>query len=126
MFSNLIKLLNDYVRHPNVFSKQVVQNLYDVSGAYPIIRVGGSTQNSAVYYPNQSEAIIAPFSATDADQPSHSFIGPAFMESFQQLPRGTRYIYGMHDYNGNRQIVRLTDANHYRTELLQAGERIAL
>lgn len=72
----------------------MVQNLYDISGAYPIFRVGGSTQNSAVYYPNQSEAIIAPFSSPADDQPSKSMLGPAFMESFRQLPAGTKYIYG--------------------------------
>ncbi|KAI0406616.1 hypothetical protein F4802DRAFT_606064 [Xylaria palmicola] len=85
--------------HPNLFSKQVVQNLYDVSGAYPIIRVGGSTQNSAVYYPNQSEALIAPFSSPAADQPSRSMLGPAFLQSFQQLPAGTKYIYGLNFFN---------------------------
>lgn len=82
------------VSNPNHFSKQVVQNLYDISGAYPIFRIGGSTQNSAVYYPNQTEAIIDPFDSVASDQPSRSMLGPAFMESFQQFPRGTKYIYG--------------------------------
>jgi hypothetical protein len=82
------------LRNPNLFSKQVVQNLYDISGAYPIIRVGGSTQNSAVYYQNQAVAIIDPFSSPSSDQPSYSKLGPAWMESFQQLPKGTQYIYG--------------------------------
>lgn len=72
----------------------MLQNLYDISGAYPIIRVGGSTQNAAVYYPNQTEAIIAPFSSVAADQPSHSFLGPSWLESFRQFPNGTQYIYG--------------------------------
>jgi hypothetical protein len=72
----------------------VVQNLFDISGAYPIFRVGGSTQNSAVYYPDQVEAIIAPFDSPASDQPSKSMLGPAFMESFKQLPKGTKYIYG--------------------------------
>ncbi len=94
---NSLTLL-DPSRDPNLFSKQVVQNLYDISGAYPIIRVGGSTQNSAVYFEHQTEAIIAPFSSPADDQPSHSYIGPAFMQSFQQLPAGTQYIYGKHGH----------------------------
>jgi len=81
-------------RNPNLFSKQAVQNLYDISGAYPIFRIGGSTQNSAVYYPNQSVAIIDPFISVASDQPSNSMLGPAWFESFQQFPKGTRYIYG--------------------------------
>jgi hypothetical protein len=72
----------------------VVQNLYDISGAYPIFRVGGSTQNSAVYYPNQTEAIIDPFNSVASDQPSKSMLGPAWMQSFRQFPKGTSYIYG--------------------------------
>ncbi|KAF7617386.1 hypothetical protein AFLA_005427 [Aspergillus flavus NRRL3357] len=77
----------------------MLQNLYDISGAYPIIRVGGSTQNAAVYYPNQTEAIIAPFSSVAADQPSHSFLGPSWLESFRQFPNGTQYIYGLNFFN---------------------------
>ncbi|KUJ14858.1 uncharacterized protein LY89DRAFT_720313 [Mollisia scopiformis] len=85
--------------NPNLFSKQVVQNLHDISGAYPIFRIGGSTQNSAVYYPNQSVAIIDPFSSVASDQPSKSMLGPAWFESFQQFPEGTQYIYGLNFFN---------------------------
>lgn len=82
------------VRHPNTFSQQVIQNLKDISGKAPLFRVGGSTQNSAVYYPDQSEAIIAPFDSDASTQPRHSYLGPAFMQSFSQFPKGSQYIYG--------------------------------
>ncbi|PMD16271.1 glycoside hydrolase family 79 protein [Hyaloscypha hepaticicola] len=85
--------------NPNLFSNQVVQNLYDISGAYPIFRVGGSTQNSAVYYPTQAEAIIDPFSSVAADQPSKTMLGPKWFESFHQFPKGTQYIYGLNFFN---------------------------
>ncbi|BCR99142.1 glycosyl hydrolase family 79 C-terminal domain-containing protein [Aspergillus luchuensis] len=85
--------------HPNVFSRQVIQNLYDISGAYPIFRVGGSTQSSAIYYPNQTEAIIDPFSSVASDQPSHTLIGPSWFQSFRQFPNGTQYIYGLNFFN---------------------------
>ncbi|KAI1820808.1 glycoside hydrolase family 79 protein [Xylaria intraflava] len=85
--------------HPNLFSKQVIQNLYDISGAYPLVRVGGSTQNSAVYYPDQAEAIIDPFDSPASDQPSKSMIGPAFMQSFKHFPEGTKFIYGLNFFN---------------------------
>nr|AQW38601.1 beta-glucuronidase [Talaromyces pinophilus] len=92
--------------NPNKFSRQVVQNLYDISGTYPIFRVGGSTQNSAVYFPNQTDvAIIAPFQSEASDQPSHSFIGPKFMESFQQFPEGTRYIYGLNFFQSENETL---------------------
>ncbi|PIG83921.1 putative glycoside hydrolase family 79 protein [Aspergillus arachidicola] len=101
-FSIEFSFMADYAgndSHPNLFSRQMLQNLYDISGAYPIIRVGGSTQNAGVYYPNQTEAIIAPFSSVAADQPSHSFIGPSWFESFRQFPNGTQYIYGLNFFN---------------------------
>ncbi|KAI1752140.1 hypothetical protein F4782DRAFT_158599 [Xylaria castorea] len=107
-FSVELSFMADYAgndTHPNLFSKQVVQNLYDISGAYPIFRVGGSTQNSAVYYPNQAEAIIAPFSSPAADQPSKSMLGPAFMQSFRQLPAGIQYIYGLNFFNPENETL---------------------
>ncbi|KAI0474603.1 hypothetical protein F4859DRAFT_481356 [Xylaria cf. heliscus] len=107
-FSVEFSFMADYAgnnTHPNLFSKQVVQNLYDISGAYPIFRVGGSTQNSAVYYPNQTEAIIAPFSSPADDQPSKSMLGPAFMQSFRQLPTGTKYIYGLNFFNPENETL---------------------
>jgi hypothetical protein len=103
----LYSLLTVSLRNPNLFSKQVVQNLYDISGAYPIFRIGGSTQNSAVYYPNQTEAIIDPFDSVASDQPSYSMIGPAFMQSFQQFPKGTQYIYGKIKPEAHIRIMKL-------------------
>ncbi|KAL9090002.1 MAG: hypothetical protein Q9165_005531 [Trypethelium subeluteriae] len=80
--------------YPNEFSKRMLQNLQDISGAYPIIRAGGSTQNRAIWVQNQTEAIIETI-APGADQPSALTIGPAWLQSFHQFPNGTQYIYGL-------------------------------
>ncbi|OJZ84289.1 glycoside hydrolase family 79 protein [Aspergillus luchuensis CBS 106.47] len=101
-FSIEFSFMADYAgndTHPNVFSRQVIQNLYDISGAYPVFRVGGSTQSSAIYYPNQTEAIVDPFSSVASDQPSHTLIGPSWFQSFRQFPNGTQYIYGLNFFN---------------------------
>ncbi|GKZ39607.1 hypothetical protein AbraIFM66950_000739, partial [Aspergillus brasiliensis] len=101
-FSIEFSFMADYAgndTHPNLFSRQVIQNLYDISGAYPIFRVGGSTQSSAIYYPNQTEAIIDPFDSVASDQPSHTFVGPSWFQSFRQFPNGTQYIYGLNFFN---------------------------
>lgn len=79
----------------------MLQNLKDISGSFPIIRAGGSTQNRAVYYPNQTEALNETFTNPGDDQPSALTIGPAWLESFQQFPNGTQYIYGLNFYNGS-------------------------
>ncbi|KAG8168393.1 hypothetical protein KVR01_001142 [Diaporthe batatas] len=86
--------------HPNVYSHQMLQNLGDIAGSYPIIRAGGTTQNRNTYVANQSEALIARFSTPGADQPASLTVGPAWFESFQQFPEGTKYIYGLNFYDG--------------------------
>jgi hypothetical protein len=108
-------LANQPLRNPNLFSKQVVQNLYDISGAYPIFRIGGSTQNSAVYYPNQSVAVIDPFDSAASDQPSRTELGPAWFQSFQQFPKGTQYVYGSSSLELSTRRIQL--ANLPRTGL---------
>ncbi|KAG6359218.1 hypothetical protein INS49_012739 [Diaporthe citri] len=87
--------------HPNSYSHQMIQNLGDIAGSYPIIRAGGTTQNRATYLANQVEALIARYSTPGADQPSSLAVGPAWFESFQQFPKGTQYIYGLNFYDGD-------------------------
>ena len=75
-------------------------NLQQISDNLPIIRAGGSTANRAVYYPNQTEAVILTFNTPGEDQPDAVSIGPAWMESFQQFPQGTQYIYNLNFADG--------------------------
>ena len=86
--------------NPNHFSFKLLQNLADISGAYPIIRAGGSTQNRAIWVQNQTLAIIPTYATPGADQPSALTIGPAWLEAFQQFPKGTRYIFGLSFQDG--------------------------
>jgi hypothetical protein len=44
--------------NPNHFSYKLLQNIASISGAYPIIRAGGSTQNRTIWVENQTLAII--------------------------------------------------------------------
>ena len=81
-------------------SHQLLLNLEQISGALPIIRAGGSTANRAIYYPNQTEAVILTFDEPGADQPSALTIGPKWIESFQQFPQGTKYIYNLNFNDG--------------------------
>lgn len=85
---------------PNKFSIKLLQNLADISGAYPIIRAGGSTQNRAIWVQNQTLAIVPTYATPGADQPSALTIGPAWLEAFQQFPKGTKYIFGLSFQDG--------------------------
>ncbi|KAK2615776.1 hypothetical protein N8I77_002504 [Diaporthe amygdali] len=86
--------------HPNLYSHQMLKNLGDLAGSYPIIRAGGTTQNRATYIANQTEALIARYSTPGADQPASLTVGPSWFESFQQFPNGTQYIYGLNFFDG--------------------------
>ncbi|KAF4626665.1 hypothetical protein G7Y89_g11487 [Cudoniella acicularis] len=86
---------------PNDFSIQLLQNLQNLSGAYPIIRAGGTTSNRAIFVANQSASLIEAFSASSPDQPSSLSIGPTWIQSFQQFPKGTKYIYGLNFGDGD-------------------------
>ncbi|KAF4534706.1 Glycoside hydrolase family 79 [Lasiodiplodia theobromae] len=86
--------------HPNEYSIQMLENLGTLAGAYPYIRVGGTTQNRNVYYSNQTVALNQTFTNPWDDQPSRLSTGPDWFESFQQFPKGTKYIYGLNFYEG--------------------------
>jgi len=77
----------------------MMENFQTIAGAYPYVRVGGSTQNRNWYYENQTEALIETFTNPWDDQPSAVSTGPSWFESFQQLPSGTKYIYGLNFYD---------------------------
>lgn len=83
----------------------MVQNIKDISGVYPVFRVGGSTQNRATFNASQEQGIILKFKKPTDDQPSALTIGPRWMESFQQFPKGTRYIYGLSFYNAHDRLI---------------------
>ncbi|KAH7001776.1 hypothetical protein B0J12DRAFT_733930 [Macrophomina phaseolina] len=68
--------------HPNTLSNNLIRNLYLVTGSYPIVRVGGSTQNHATWVQNQTEAIVLNFLDLSADQPDNVTLGPAFLELY--------------------------------------------
>jgi hypothetical protein len=95
--------------YPNELSIKLLQNLFDISGAHPIIRAGGSTQNRCLYKSNQTVALIQRFSASSPDQPAALTIGPAWLESFQTFPKGTKYIYGLNFYDGDVGIQETLD-----------------
>lgn len=78
----------------------MLKNLGNYAGAYPYIRVGGTTQNRNVYYDNQTVALNQTFTHPWDDQPSKLSTGPDWFESFQQFPEGTKYIYGLNFYEG--------------------------
>ncbi|PWY92738.1 hypothetical protein BO70DRAFT_282858 [Aspergillus heteromorphus CBS 117.55] len=80
--------------HPNLFSNQLLDNLAVLQGAKPYIRVGGNTQDYALYDKDLESATNATYITSIAtDYPLILSFGPAFFESYSTWP-GTKFIHG--------------------------------
>lgn len=58
---------------------------------------------------NQTVGVINIFDTPGEDQPNALTIGPAWFQSFQTFPKGTRYIYGLSFYNGTEGLQQTLD-----------------
>ncbi|KAJ7709588.1 hypothetical protein B0H17DRAFT_998910 [Mycena rosella] len=75
--------------HPNAFSMQMLKNVADRTGVYPVIRPGGVTQDSSTYDPAGGSPVRTTDNVTGAIY--RTTWGPAFYESFAAFPGGTRF-----------------------------------
>ncbi|KAI0397413.1 glycoside hydrolase family 79 protein [Xylariaceae sp. FL0594] len=76
------------VTSPNLFSNNLLDNLGYLTGTKPYIRVGGNTQDYAIYSPNLPVALRGTVNATRSpDYPTTVEIGPAFFESYLTWPK---------------------------------------
>jgi hypothetical protein len=79
---------------PNHFSNNLLDNIGGLIGTKPYIRVGGNTQDYALYsdsLPTTSYCVVNP--AGSIGHPRTLYIGPSYFQSFSTWP-GTRFIYG--------------------------------
>ncbi|KAJ5703660.1 hypothetical protein N7493_011585 [Penicillium malachiteum] len=70
---------------PNTFSRDIIKLLHNKTGAYPQIRVGGTSADRAIYNASQTESIIL---STEYDNgiPLEVYIGPTLFEGFESFP----------------------------------------
>jgi hypothetical protein len=97
-FTTKLHLLNlicpGNISSPNTFSDNLLQNLGDLAGTRPYIRVGGNTQDYALYNSSLKEAINGTYNlARSADYPTTIFIGPSYFESYHTWPN-TKFSHG--------------------------------
>lgn len=72
---------------PNTFSDNLLNNLGYLQGDKPYIRVGGNTQDYAIYNGNLTVALNGTVNATRSpDYPTTIEIGPSFFESYSTWP----------------------------------------
>src|SRR3954447_8712576 len=70
--------------HPNTFSNNLLNNLGAFQGTKPYIRVGGNTQDYALYNASLKYALNGTVNpARSPDYPTTIYIGPSYFESYQ-------------------------------------------
>ncbi|KAL5327447.1 hypothetical protein ACEPPN_005143 [Leptodophora sp. 'Broadleaf-Isolate-01'] len=79
---------------PNTFSNNLLNNLGNFTGTKPHIRVGGNTQDYALYNASLKAAVNGTYNnARSPDYPTTIYIGPSFFDSYNTFP-DTKYVHG--------------------------------
>jgi len=79
---------------PNTFSNNLLNNLGNLTGTKPYIRVGGNTQDYALYNASLPYALNGTINPSKSpDYPTTVFIGPSYFESYNTWPN-TKFIHG--------------------------------
>ncbi|TKA76148.1 hypothetical protein B0A49_03722 [Cryomyces minteri] len=79
---------------PNTFSNNLLNNLGNLQGTKPYIRVGGNTQDYALYDSSLKTATFGIVNANrSVDYPTSLSVGPSYFESYTTWPN-TKFIHG--------------------------------
>ncbi len=90
---------------PNTFSNNLLNNLGNLTGTKPYIRVGGNTQDYALYNSSLETAINGTYNFTRSkDYPTTIFIGPSYFDSYSTWP-DTKFIHGFNLGLGGKNSV---------------------
>lgn len=80
---------------PNLFSYNLINNLGALSGYKPHIRVGGNTQDYALYNASLKTSLVGIVDpARSPDYPTTIHIGPSYFESYSTWP-GVKFSHGL-------------------------------
>ena len=108
---------------PNTFSNNLLNNLGNFAGTKPYIRVGGNTQDYAVFNKSLGVASVGIVNPNiSADYPTTLTIGPAYFESYETWP-DTRFVHGF-NLGRNSTVARqgLIDSVPYACKALEGGK----
>jgi len=101
---------------PNTFSYNLINNLKAVAGVAPCFRIGGNTQDNAIYESNYTQAQIGqnPY-PTVKDIAGYvpydnDIYGPELFKALLTFPSTTQFIYGLNmAYENSDYISRITN-----------------
>lgn len=114
-FSNIYSFTGT-AEKPNTFSSNLIANIKAVAGVGPCIRVGGNTQDNAIYDSSFTGAVIARNSnptlkpgVTDYVPFDNDVYGPALFKALGTFPAGTQFIFGLNmAYDKSDYLERIT------------------
>ncbi|KAJ5108405.1 beta-glucuronidase [Penicillium angulare] len=79
---------------PNSFSNQLLENLGEIQGVRPHIRIGGNTQDYALFNSSLKTSINGTYiPSKSTDYPYIIYIGPSYFESYLMWPN-TKFSHG--------------------------------
>lgn len=102
--------------NPNTFSLNLLSNIQAVTGVGPCIRVGGNTQDYAVYNNSFTDAVIGknPNPTLEPGLPDYYpfdglIYGPELFKALNKFPAGTQFIFGLNlAYNHPDYLEKIT------------------
>ena len=109
--------------NPNTFSYNLLSNLGNLQGTNPYIRVGGNTQDYALYNARLPTATYGIYNLSkSADYPTTLSIGPSFFDSYSTWP-DTKFIHGFNlAKNGSVGLSSLLTTTSLACEALEGGK----
>ncbi|KAH7336474.1 hypothetical protein BKA65DRAFT_459224 [Rhexocercosporidium sp. MPI-PUGE-AT-0058] len=88
---------------PNTFSYNLLKNLKEFAGVFPVMRIGGNTQDQISFDPKAKFTLKGTMNTTlSSDYPVNIIVGPTYYEAYQTWP-GVRFVHG---FNLGNQSVR--------------------
>ncbi|KAI9705734.1 MAG: hypothetical protein M1820_004982 [Bogoriella megaspora] len=113
------------VSHPNTFSDNLLNNLGNLTGTKPYIRVGGNTQDYAIFnssLPVATVGIIQP--SISQDYPTILSFGIPYFESYTTWPN-VRFSHGFNlGRNSTAARAALIESVQYACEVLSQDNRL--
>lgn len=108
---------------PNTFSDNLLNNLGELAGTKPYIRVGGNTQDYAIFDRSLDVASVGIFNTNiSSDYPTTLTIGPKYFESYQTWP-DTKFVHGFNlGRNSTAARRALLDSVPYACKALKGGK----
>ena len=115
-FSNIYSFTGT-AASPNTFSYNLIANLAKVAGVPPCFRIGGNTQDNAIYQesftgsiigrnPNPTTRDVTGYVPFDND-----IYGPQLFKALGTFPAGTQFIFGLNlAYQNSDYIAKITTA----------------